>query len=277
MNPELEDLASRYVLDQLDSRERADFEARLLGSPELLARVRELESAYARIIRGLPQQEPPPHLLARIEARLSEFHEEGAPAGSVARFTKWTFFARWGIAATIAVGVATLAIQNLRRDTRPVIVVVRMDPNQSTLAELHLGTRGADSDARFIQLASLAEKYWQNPDALPVSLPASKRMDRAYAVFDPESNQGFIGVQQLPTPKAGTRYYVWIVDTVTHRIRKAGIVPLDGGNGGLFSFSIAPVQGEKSGRLRFFVTAEDNAGGQSATPHGRVVLGGKEI
>lgn len=277
MNPELEELAGRYVLDQLDDRERAEFEARLIGSPELTARVRELESAYARVVRELPRHEPPPDLLARIEAQLPEASARRVSPGPTPWFRRWRMAAGWGIAATIAVGVTTIAIQGLRRESRPLILVVGLDSSQSTLAQLHVGERSANPDARFIQLASLAEKYWRNPEDLPVAMSASDQDGRAYAVFDPESNQGFIGIQHLPEPKPGTQYHVWIVDTATHRVREAGILPVGGSQGGLFSFSITPVNGEKSGRLRFFVTAEDNANGVSPTPQGRVVLGRREI
>lgn len=277
MNPELEELASRYVLDQLDDRERADFEARLIASPELTVRVRELEAAFARVIRELPRHEPPADLLGRIEARISvgPGRERRPEAGTWIR--RWKLAAGWGIAATIAVGVSTIAVQSLRRDARPLVLVVGLDSSRSALAQLHVGERGADSDARFIQLASLAEKYWKNPGELPVALPEAGQGGRAYAVFDPESNQGFIGVQQLPAPKPGTRYHVWIVDTATHKVREAGILPLDGSHGGLFSFSLSPADVGKPARLKFFVTAEDNSDQTSPLPRGQMVLGGSRI
>ncbi|OIR18985.1 anti-sigma-K factor rskA [mine drainage metagenome] len=277
MNPELEELASRYVLDQLDDRERAEFEARLIASTELTARVRELESAYAQVVRGLPRYEPPGDLLDSIEARIHDQPGVRQRLASPNRMRRWRLVAGWGIAAVIAVSVSTIAIQSLRRETRPLVLVVGLDSSRSTLAQLHVGERGADSDARFIQLASLAEKYWKNPDDLPVALAAADHGGRAYAVFDPESNQGFIGIQHLPAPKPGTQYHVWIVDTATHRVREAGILPIEGAQDGLFSFSITPVGREKSERLQFFVTAEENANGLTKTPRGRVVLGRREI
>jgi len=66
MNSQLEELACFYVLDQLDPRDRAAFEARLLREPELAALVHELEGTLARNIRALPRSEPPVNLLARF-------------------------------------------------------------------------------------------------------------------------------------------------------------------------------------------------------------------
>lgn len=70
MNPQLEELATLYVLDRLDPAERTAFESQLPGSPELTAFVRDLEAALAREIRSLPQHQPSADLLARIESRL---------------------------------------------------------------------------------------------------------------------------------------------------------------------------------------------------------------
>ena len=44
--------------------------------------------------------------------------------------------AQWGIAAVITVSLATLAIQSLRAPSRPVFVVVGLDANRNTFAEL---------------------------------------------------------------------------------------------------------------------------------------------
>jgi len=275
MNQPLEESATLYVLDRLDARERADFELRLLQDPVLAGHVHQLESALARRIHALPQHEPPADLLARIDSRL-----EPRPAGETTppgRTTtaSWTAAARWGLAAVIAVSLATIAVQSLRRTPatteRPLVIMVGFDSRRSILTELPLTGRPQDADARFIQLASLAEKYWEKPEARP------GQGGRAYAFFDPDSNEGFIGIRQLPAVEQGKIYHLWILDTASGRIREAGVLPVTDANRGLYSFSVAPAAGVKPERLDFFVTAEDIAAPETAQPRGKVVLGDWKI
>lgn len=280
MNNPLEELACLYVLDQLDARERAAFEARLARDPELVALTREFESALARRIRALPPQEPPAGLFAKIEGRISRLPAAAsASAGNV--LPLWASFARWGIAAVIAVGVSILAVQSLRRAPapadRPYLVVVGLDSIRSTQAELPLQERAQSADASFIQLASLAEKFWKTPGDLPVKLDTADQNGRGYALFDPGSNQGFIAIRQLPVAGKGKRYHLWLADTATGQVREAGILPVAGPAGGLYFFSVTPTAGAKPGRQDFFMTVEDSDAPEPDQPHGRVVLGDRRI
>lgn len=140
MNPQLEELATLYVLDRLDPAERTAFESQLPGSPELTAFVRDLEAALAREIRSLPQHQPSADLLARIESRLDPApavvpSAGAAPARPAA--LPWLAFARWGIAALITVSLATLAVQSLRRPpaAAPVVLIIGLGSHASTLTE----------------------------------------------------------------------------------------------------------------------------------------------
>ncbi|MFA5263472.1 MAG: anti-sigma factor [Opitutaceae bacterium] len=281
MNPQLEELACFYVLDQLDVRERAAFEARLLNDPQLAALVRELESALARRIQALPQHPVPSDLLARIEARIDRLPagETPSPARTAAPF--WISIARWEIAAVIAIGVGTIAIQSLRHvpatAERPFMIIVGLDSGTGTLTELPMQEHPRNADARFIQLASLAEQFWENPEALPVKSGSSGQSGRGYALFDPGSNQGFIAIQQLPGIEQGKRCHLWILDIASGQTREAGILPLTDSNRGLYFFSVEPGTGAKPERLDFFVTAEDGASPKLTQPRGKVVLGGKRI
>jgi anti-sigma-K factor RskA len=274
MNPHLEELACLYVLDRLDWQERAAFEGRLSHEPELAGLVRELETALSRRVHALPQLEPPAGLLAAIEARIER--RAASPRASV----PWTAAARWGLAAVIAIGVGILAIQSLRRppaaQERPYVLVVGMDSVGSRLAELPLQDRPATSDASFIQLASLAEKYWERPQDLPVGSAPAGAGGRGYALFDPGSSQGFIAIRQIPAAEPGKQYRLWLVDTATGRIRSAGVLPSSAPDSGLYFFSVAPGEA-KADRVDFFVTAEDAAAPDPAQPHGKVVLGEPRI
>ncbi len=274
MNTQLEELACLYVLDRLDAAERAAFEARLAHEPGLAEIVREVEASLARRIRALPRHEPPVGMLARIEARI----DARTPARAA---SAWAAAARWGIAAVIAVGVGILAVQSLRRAPgaagRPYVVVVGLDSLRSTLAELQVAERPQSADARFIQLASLAEKYWEKPGDLPVKMDSSVQGGRGYALFDPGSNQGFIAIRQLPAAALGKEYHLWLLDTASGRVREAGVLPVSTSARGLYFFSVLPTSSAAPGRPDFFVTAEDAGSAESSQPHGKVVLGDRRI
>jgi hypothetical protein len=278
MNSQIEELACLYVIDRLDARERTAFEARLPHDPELEALVGELESALARRIRALPRHEPPAGLLSRIEARIGRLPAGGAPARPRAVAPLWVSIARWAIAAVIAVSVGTIAL-NLRRANgaagRPFVIIVGLDSSQSTLAELPLQQPPQNADARFIQLASLARQFWEKPGDLPVKMAAGS--GRAYALFDPASNQGFIAIRQLPAIEQGKRYQLWLLDTGSGRIREAGSLPATDSARGLYFFSVAPAAGVNPESLDFFVTSEDAAAPESSQPKGKVVLGDRRI
>ncbi len=279
MNSQLEETACLYVLDRLEAGERAAFEARLSREPELAALTREIEASLARRIHALPRHEPPVGALERIEARIDglEGQARPAPRGSL---PLWAAAARWGIAAVIAVGVSVVAVQSLRRPaaaSQPYMIVVGLDSMRSTQAEFPVAARPEGADARFIQLASLAEKFWEKPDDLPVRLGPSGQGGRGYALFDPGSNQGFIAIRQLPVADRGKEYHLWLVDTASGRVSEAGILPVAGSTRGLYFFSVAPPAQGMPGRPDFFVTSEDAGSAPAAQPRGRVVLGNERI
>jgi anti-sigma-K factor RskA len=279
MNTQLEELACLYVLDRLDARERAAFEARLAQDPELAATLREIEASLARRVRALPQHEPPAGMLARIEARIAGARPGEARPHSRRGAPLWATAARWGVAAAVAVGVGIVAVQSLRRtpaDARPYVIVVGLDSLRSTLAEVPVEERARDADASFIQLATLAERFWEKPDDLPFKLHSAGQSGRGYALFDPGSNQGFIAIRELPAAGRGKEYHLWLVDTASGQVREAGVLPAASA-GGLYFFSVVPTTSAKPGRPDFFVTAEDTGSPNSALPRGKVVLGDSRI
>jgi hypothetical protein len=278
MNPQLEELACLFILDRLDAQERAAFEARLTDDRDLADLVRELESSLSRHIHDLPRHEPPAGMLADIEARIDALSAARRPAPTA---LPWASIARWGIAAVIALGIGTIAVQSLRRApaeaARPFMIVVGLDSNRSTLAELPMQGRAQDADARFIQLASLAERFWEKPGDMPAKIEPTGQGGLGYALFDPGSNQGFIAIRQLPSLDKGERYHLWLLDTASGLVREAGTLPATDSSRGLFFFSVAPAAGAKPGRLDFFVTAEDSSAPDSGHPRGKIVLGDRRI
>jgi len=281
MKPPLEELACSYVLDHLAPEERAAFEAHMLGDAELTLLVRQLETALAREVSALPQHEPPLDLLARTESRLAPPLAREKPARGAGVFPHWSAMARWGIAAVIAASLLTIAAQLWRREaagmSRPLVILVGLDAHQSQLAALPIQRRPVDSDASFIELASLAEKFWKHPATLPITISTTGGRERGYAVFDPISNQGFIAVRELPAIDADLRYHLWLVDTISGRVRDAGALPRTDSNNGLYFFSVAPDVGAKADHLDFFVTAENATSNESPQPRGKVILGDRRI
>jgi hypothetical protein len=282
MNESLEEIAVLYVLDQLGPRERAAVEARLTDEPALAALVRDYEAALEAGVHSLPPRPPPASLLQRLEREIDvETRPErkhvsrlSSPAARPPRLP-WVTLARWGLAAVVTVSLATLAIQSLRpRTPQPVFVVVGLDANRTTFAELP-SPEAKDPDARFIQLAATAEDLWRNPAARP--LPAAAADNRGYALFDPASQQGFIAIEQLPALPGNQQYHLWVVDGKSGRIRDAGILPLAGLNRGLYSFALDPADAppHEPARPNFFITVEDAT--PTSQPRGKVVLGKETI
>ena len=280
MNEQLEELACLYVLDQLDAPERAAFEARLLNDTALAALVHELEATVSAGIHALPRSTPPPSILSRVEARINESTTITKPATRTRRTgtVTWVSFARWGIAAAIALSLTTLAVQSLRQSSAPMIVFVGLDSNRNTFVELPLQSPASDPDARFIQLASLAEKLWEKPGDLPVQSNLTLTGGRGYALIDPRSLQGFIAVEQLPPITGNQRYHLWVLDPKSGQIRDAGTLPLSGSNSGLYSFMLGSTDDPQSTRPNIFITVEEvGENSLPAQPRGKVVLGNRRI
>ena len=268
MNSQLEDLACLYVLDRLDRIERARFEAILGQDPELAKLVQRFEEAVEREVRLLPRHEAPVGALARIEAQVAA---PGAPG--IAAFP-WTSVARWAVAALIAFSVGIYAVRNVRRaaSEAPGFMVVGLEAHQALRSQVP-ESPGLSKDARFIELASLAERYWEAPDSLPFKAGSAAKAGRGYALYDPVSSQGFVAVRHLPQAKGEKRYHLWIVDSRTGEVREAGMIPVTQSAEGLYFFSVPAPAGSPSSTLGFFVTEEDTGEANPASPRGRVVLG----
>jgi Uncharacterized protein conserved in bacteria len=272
MTPPVEELATLYVLDQLEPAERAAFEARLARESELRTLVHSLELTLEQRIRSLPQHTPPAHLLARIESQLDQRPAAAAPPASL--LPVWPAFTRWILpaAAAIALGAATFFyLDRQRAPAPPVVLVVALDPQRNTVTRIPLHDDASGADGRFVQLASLAEQFWTRPENLPRASTADGQSP-AYALFDPATRQGFIAVQQLPTQPDGKRYHLWLVDSETGRALDAGSLP-SATSRGLYFFSLDPATAPASGPIHFLITAEDPSTPPPARPRGTPILG----
>ncbi|MDD5198937.1 MAG: hypothetical protein PHC88_03975 [Terrimicrobiaceae bacterium] len=66
INEAKQDLATQYVLGQLEPEEEARLRAMLSGDPELQRFISELREAAAKMALATPPQTPPPELIRRI-------------------------------------------------------------------------------------------------------------------------------------------------------------------------------------------------------------------
>lgn len=272
MTPPVEELASLYVLDQLEPTERDAFEARLAREPKLRSLVRSLELTLEQRIRALPQQSPPADLLSRIESHLDSHVEQGLPPSTSNILPFWPTLSRWVLpaAAAIVLGAATFFYLDRQREPSSVILVVGLDPQRNTVTEIPLHDDTRDADTRFVRLASLAEQFWAAPNQPPSSPTTRDRS--AYALFDPLTRQGFIAIQQLPQQPADKRYHLWLVDTETGRALDAGSLPAATSRG-LYFFSVDPTTMPAAGPLHFLITAEDTSAPPPTGPRGTPILG----
>ncbi len=274
MNPNDQELACQYVLDQLSPEERAAFAARLRSEPELRAHVRGLERTLEARVAALPHRVPSPGVWNRIATEVAA--ETGArrnamstgrvspkPQHAPARYSRWLLWG--GLAAAILVTFGLTLGRRLPPPAHGAVVVATLDEGTSTSRRLDLpGQSTAEPEARFVQLAALAEKLWQQ------SAPTHEG-DRGYALFDPASREGFIGIQQAPALRPGQQYRLWVVDERSGEARDAGVLPMREASRGLYFFSL-PEGAAIGGKLSFMVTAEPEQS-TPAQPKGRVVLG----
>ena len=274
MNEPDRELATQYVLDELEPRDRALFEARMLVDSELTAFVCEIESAVGDAISHLPPRPLSPDFFQRLEVRLGPVP---AKAATIARtgVRRWTVPVAWGIAAVIAFSLATLAVQGFRDRGRPVVIVVGLGANRSTFAKMPLARAANDADERFMQLALLAEKLWREPAGLPHGRPEG---GRNYTLFDPASQQGFVAIDQLPPAEPTKRYCLWLVDAETREVIRAGFLPASAGERGIHSFALDSTHSLASDRLNFFVTLEETGPSPApGQPSDQVVLGSRNL
>ncbi len=274
MNTHTEEQASLYVLDKLDHEERISFEQIMEADDQVRTLVHELEDGLEAEIRKLPQYKPAPNTLELIQARIKEEEQEAEPE-KIIHFP-WASLNRMGIAAIILLGVGLTFLIIGKPDTTKVHVV-SMGSHHSTASTLDSTQIQFESEDHFATLASLASDYWDNPELSPVSSTVNKTDDHGYAVFDAETNSGFIAIKHLPKPENGKLYRLWVSDPKTDELHNAGDIPLAGNGKGLYHFTLDGKFAPNVETVEFFVTEESIEDSEKSQPQGRRVLGNDEL
>lgn len=259
------DLALSYVLGELTDETAAQVELSASNDPELRQAIRELEEGIAAGVRALPER-PAPLGYRAIEAQLGRSAEKPAADRSSHPF-RWAVLG--GIAALIVAGLSIGGYEWLRSRNESAIFVAELSAGRVDVRPLRMATPANNRDGRFIQLASLAERMWDDPQSEP-----EHGNGGGYAVFDPSTRQGFIAVRKIPALQRQQRYHLWYVDRDRGTLHDAGALPLDRATRGMFFFSVPGTATTQSAEPSFFLTVEDaNATDSGDRPQGKVVLG----
>ncbi|MDG2167406.1 MAG: hypothetical protein P8L44_05695 [Opitutales bacterium] len=282
MNTKLEELASLYVLDELNYQERVAFEQQLETNTELLMLVKELELTFEDQIRNLPQSAAPERVFDSIQQKIGP-----ATQGTLTKpviTISWSTFAGWGMAAALLLGVGlTLLLTNRGSDplatpNQPVVLLVGMD-SKSAFVEAIPSQMPVDELENFVQLAEMAETFWKHPERLPakVQSPLANTKSSGYAVYDPQGRHGFIAIQKLPVQEEGKNYTLWLKDLGSNVLERAGIIPMQDKDQGLYFFELDEGSTLSSNQVAFFITEEETTETELQQPQGELVLGSDHI
>jgi len=260
------ELACAYVLGELDDAEQRAVEQQAAVDPELHALIDDYGAGAQAALTDLPARKPSSAVLAQIERRL----DRPTASAPISHPTRLHWAALGAMAALVVAGIGLGTFAWLHHGQRPVVVLAELSADRTDLKQLRMepGSQTAAAadrtDARFIGLASLAERLWDTSRHSPAQTGG-------YAVFDPSTQQGFVAVRHVTPTRSGKRYHLWVVDGKSGALRDAGELPLEAANHGLFFFSLPEAPPERGTMPGFFITLEDGA--TPRAPAGPVVLG----
>jgi anti-sigma-K factor RskA len=146
---ELDILAGEYVIGALPPEERAAFEQRLTGEPELARRVAEWETRLAPLSEELPALAPPPEVWQRIRRSIAEPPRRAARVAWWDRLGVWR---GWAVAATASALALLALLLAVPPAPEPELLAVLDDPEGRPLWVVQ-----ASSDASRLLARPLAE------------------------------------------------------------------------------------------------------------------------
>jgi len=229
-----QDLATRYVLGELDDRQSASFRAELTRDSQLLQFVSELQETFAEVALAAAPQNPSPELLARILDEIREDATESEPVveAAVVR-TNWL---PWALAACLTIACMLMGVElgKVRNENTAL-------RNQDALSQTRIATLNAQTEAY--------EKVL------------------AVVVWDEEKQRGVVKLDQLAQAAPDRDYQLWMI-APNHAVPiSAGVVSVD--DNGIAQASFKPVQNIQS--VSKFAVSIERKGGAPA-PEGPIIL-----
>ncbi|HEY5894697.1 MAG TPA: anti-sigma factor [Chthoniobacterales bacterium] len=241
-----QDLATQYVLGELDVQQSSRFEEELGRDEELQRFVFEMHETVTGVALAANPQTPPPRVLDRVldqirpdafEPRVDTRAEalSSAPAaGKIVRLNlRWV---PWALAASLAIACAVLAVDRGRLG-RKIIALQEQD----VLSQMKIATLAAQADAYAKVLAVV--------------------------VWDEEKQRGIVNLDRLERPAADRDYQLWVIDPSQAAPVSAGVLAV--GEGGLTRAVFKPAQFVRSAS-KFAVSIERKGG--APAPEGPIIL-----
>lgn len=182
-----QDLATKYVLGELDETTAVAFATELAQDAELRRFVSELHETAAELALAAPSKTPPPELLGRLLDRV-----HGTRTQPAVRSSSWL---PWALAASLAVACSWFAFDRQRAERE--IIALR---TQDALSRMKIATLGAQAEAYAKVLAVV--------------------------VWDEEKQRGVLELGQLARPAADRDYQLWVIDPSYPAPVSAGVVEI---------------------------------------------------
>jgi anti-sigma-K factor RskA len=299
----LQDSACAYALGILDASEARIFEKQLALDPALAAFVREIQEAARLLPLGLPLQQPPAALKARILATLEK--RKAVPSTSPAPVA----FRRrlWGIAAALAamgsIGFfalkwsrASAELNQTKQDLANAkaahqesarTAASAAESQSKALADTQTQLNQSLETARNAQMEAarllaenatlLRENQLSNARVTLMAALAKKALTQAQAakvkavsLWDGRAQTGVLVVENLPILAADKSYQLWVIDPTIAAPVSAGIFSVDAkGNTRLVFQPTQPIANAQS----FAVTVEPAGGLPAPTLDQMALLG----
>lgn len=211
----MEELAALHVLGALSETEARDFKRAMQADPELKELVARLSAATGGLAGASPAVEPPPHLRAKILARVAQSPKIVPEPQPKPASDAWL---PWALAACFAMLGVLLLVQDIWLHKTVQVQSARMDQLQQLAQSLQSATNNLQETVRALQetnrLANLRI-------AMLGSLVANAPKTAAVSLWDEARQEGvFVGENLKPLP-ADKDYQLWVLDN--------GKTPVDAG------------------------------------------------
>jgi len=259
MDESQQEMVVRYVLGDLSSPEAERFRVALDRDPELRAYTRDTEATFAALALAAPPKAPP----SSLPTRILKGGAEPLPKNVVS--FAWLY--PWALAACLAVMSFLFATQLVR--SRRELATLQNKFALTTRELTDLQSQDAHSQEELVELRAKDRLSQIRIATLQAQVDNYARTG-AVVVWNKESQSGLIQFDNLPPPKPGKNYQLWVIDPKMSEPVSAGLVPA--GESGLLRVEFKPVRPVASA-AKFAVSVEEAGGSQ--VPRGEIVLLGQ--